>query len=289
MKKIVIILLTCAAVVLPIVAQDKDSVLTDSVKTETVISNGQKENVKSDMEDSDTESNSGDGMLIAILVISVLSLLISTLTLLQNHKKMNRKNVNIDSDIEGQIANMQQQLLQMKKFMEEILVKQSSLLGEFVAKLGTVQQIPVTGQSVQNDFQQPVRQSYSDESKENHVHSNVRVTSKDKNGKPAVQEQKIYVRPSMDGANVILTPVSETHADRATFIVKALGNKGTYIFNKAAKDSVVNYLDTMLTPYCDCSLETNGNVTNMDTKEEGTVEKQGDKWLVIEKAQIVIS
>ena len=72
-------------------------------------------------------------------------------------------------------------------------------------------------------------------------------------------------------------------------VVKAQGDKGTYAFNKAATKSVISYLDNMLTPYCECSLLTNGSVSSVTPTVDGTVEKQGDKWLVISKAQVSIS
>ena len=45
----------------------------------------------------------------------------------------------------------------------------------------------------------------------------------------------------------------------------------------------------MLTPYSTCSLETKGNVTSIETKKEGVVERVGDKWHVTDKVQVIIS
>ena len=188
-----------------------------------------------------------------------------------------------------QIANMQQQLLQMKKLMEEMLARQSNLLGEFVAKLGTVQQVATFEQPVQKSPQQSTQHTTSPSRHQSQIKQQRQTESQQSRVEPLQQEHTIYVRPSIDGSNIVLTPVSEAYADRATFVVKAQGDKGTYAFNKAATKSVISYLDNMLTPYCECSLLTNGSVSSVTPTVDGTVEKQGDKWLVISKAQVSIS
>lgn len=289
MKRIVFIILTCAAVALSIAAQEIDSITdNDSISQEIPFNNNQDGAEENDIQEANAESNSIDGILIAILIISVLSFVISTLTYLQNHKKMKENNDNTDLNIERQIADLQQQLSQMKELMEDMLAKQSNLLGEFVARLGTVQKIQSAVQPRSPHNQSSIQPSYSDTLEEKPTRQKTHPVSNDKN-KPAVNVQTIYVRPSIEGPNIVLTPVSETYADRATFIVKASGNKGIYVFNKVVKDSVINYLDTMLTPYSSCSLEAKGNVTNIETKKEGIVEKVGDKWHVKDKVQVIIT
>lgn len=282
MKNFIISLLslTCAAVAMPLAAQGIDEVAkTDSDTTVNAVSMYQNvsEVVTSNTdnsENSDVEEDNNNELLIIIIILSLLSLIVSVISIIQNKKTMTEKDVDVSKDVERQLSNMQQQLLQMQKLMEEMLAKQSSLLGEFVAKLGTVQQI-TTEQPVQKSRQQNLSQQQTE--------------VQQKRVKTIPQERIIYVKPSIEGANIVLIPVSEAYADRATFIIKALGNKGTYGFNKAATKSVISYLDNMLTPYCDCSLLTNGTVSVVNPTGDGTVEKQGDKWLVINKAQVSIS
>ena len=294
MKNILILILTltCAAVALPLAAQENEEAIeTDSTITEHTIdaNNNISENFSygTDMADGDDED--GNGLLIAVLAISLLSLLVSVLSFIQNKKNMSSKDVNTVNDVERQIANMQQQLLQMKKLMEEMLAKQSNLLGEFVAKLGTVQQVATFEQPVQKTPQQSTQHTTSTSRQQSLIKQQRQSGSQQSRVEPLTQERTIYVKPSIDGSNIVLTPVSEAYADRATFVIKAQGDKGTYAFNKAATKSVISYLDNMLTPYCECSLLTNGSVSSVTPTEDGTVEKQGDKWLVINKAQVSIS
>ena len=289
MKRILFIILTCVAVALSIAAQDVDSEKDgDSINSKVLVNNNQDGVEVVDNQEPNAESDSAFIILIAILVISVISLIISTSTYLQNHKRMKENNTSTNSNIESQIADMQQQLFQMKKLLEDMLVKQSNLLGEFVAKLGTVQQTPAEAQSTSPLNQPTIQTLNSDRVEGNRTRQKTHLASNNK-GKPAVHGQTIYVRPSIEGTTIVLTPVSETYADRATFIVESFGNKGTYIFNKAVKDSVINYLDTMLTPYSTCSLETKGNVTSIETKKEGVVGRGGDKGHVTDKFQGIIS
>lgn len=294
MKNILILILTltCAAVALPLAAQEHEkAVETDSAITEHTIdaNNNISENFSygTDMADGDDED--GNGLLIAVLAISLLSLLVSVLSFIQNKKNMSSKDVNTVNDVERQIANMQQQLLQMKILMEEMLAKQSNLLGEFVAKLGTVQQVATFEQPVQKTPQLSTQHTTSTSRQQSLIKQQRQSGSQQSRVEPLTQEHTIYVKPSIDGSNIVLTPVSEAYADRATFVIKAQGDKGTYAFNKAATKSVISYLDNMLTPYCDCSLLTNGSVSSVIPTVDGTVEKQGDKWLVINKAQVSIS
>ena len=291
MKKIFILLLTCAVVVLPLSAQENnDETGTDSTAIERTSDLNQKfsDVVTSNVEGSKIEGNYNNGLLITILIVSLISLIVSVLSIIQNRKKMTEKDVNPSKDIERQLSNMQQQLLQMRKLMEEMLAKQSSLLGEFVAKLGTVQQIPVE-QPVQQPHPQPLHQPISASRQPNQTRQQRQAETSQKRVEAPIQEHIIYVRPSVEGTNVVLTPVSEAYADRATFVIKARGDKGTYSFNKAATKSVISYLDNMLTPYCDCSLLTNGTVSTINPTGDGTVEMQGEKWVVINKAQVSVS
>lgn len=291
MKKIFILLLTCAVVVLPLSAQENnDETGTDSTAIERTSDLNQKfsDVVTSNVEGSNIEGNYNNGLLITILIVSLISLIVSVLSIIQNRKKMTEKDVNPSKDIERQLSNMQQQLLQMRKLMEEMLAKQSSLLGEFVAKLGTVQQIPVE-QPVQQPHPQPLHQPISASRQPNQTRQQRQAETSQKRVEAPIQEHIIYVRPSVEGTNVVLTPVSEAYADRATFVIKARGDKGTYSFNKAATKSVISYLDNMLTPYCDCSLLTNGTVSTINPTGDGTVEMQGEKWVVINKAQVSVS
>ena len=291
MKKIFILLLTCAVVVLPLSAQENnDETGTDSTAIERTSDLNQKfsDVVTSNVEGSNLEGNYNNGLLITILIVSLISLIVSVLSIIQNRKKMTEKDVNPSKDIERQLSNMQQQLLQMRKLMEEMLAKQSSLLGEFVAKLGTVQQIPVE-QPVQQPHPQPLHQPISASRQPNQTRQQRQAETSQKRVEAPIQEHIIYVRPSVEGTNVVLTPVSEAYADRATFVIKARGDKGTYSFNKAATKSVISYLDNMLTPYCDCSLLTNGTVSTINPTGDGTVEMQGEKWVVINKAQVSVS
>lgn len=291
MKKIFILLLTCAVVVLPLSAQENnDETGADSTAIERTSDLNQKfsDVVTSNVEGSNIEGNYNNGLLITILIVSLISLIVSVLSIIQNRKKMTEKDVNPSKDIERQLSNMQQQLLQMRKLMEEMLAKQSSLLGEFVAKLGTVQQIPVE-QPVQQPHPQPLHQPISASRQPNQTRQQRQAETSQKRVEAPIQEHIIYVRPSVEGTNVVLTPVSEAYADRATFVIKARGDKGTYSFNKAATKSVISYLDNMLTPYCDCSLLTNGTVSTINPTGDGTVEMQGEKWVVINKAQVSVS
>ena len=291
MKKNFILLLTCAVVVLPLSAQENnDETGTDSTAIERTSDLNQKfsDVVTSNVEGSNIEGNYNNGLLITILIVSLISLIVSVLSIIQNRKKMTEKDVNPSKVIERQLSNMQQQLLQMRKLMEEMLAKQSSLLGEFVAKLGTVQQIPVE-QPVQQPHPQPLHQPISASRQPNQTRQQRQAETSQKRVEAPIQEHIIYVRPSVEGTNVVLTPVSEAYADRATFVIKARGDKGTYSFNKAATKSVISYLDNMLTPYCDCSLLTNGTVSTINPTGDGTVEMQGEKWVVINKAQVSVS
>lgn len=294
MKKILILILTltCAAVALPLAAQENEEAIeTDSTITEHTIdaNNNISENSLYGTDMANGDDGDGNGLLIAVLAISLLSLLVSVLSFIQNKKNMSSKDVNTVNDVERQIANMQQQLLQMKKLMEEMLARQSNLLGEFVAKLGTVQQVATFEQPVQKSPQQSTQHTTSPSRHQSQIKQQRQTESQQSRVEPLQQEHTIYVRPSVDGSNIVLTPVSEAYADRATFVVKAQGDKGTYAFNKAATKSVISYLDNMLTPYCECSLLTNGSVSSVTPTVDGTVEKQGDKWLVISKAQVSIS
>lgn len=294
MKKIAIIFLTltCVAVALPLAAQGGEEVMeTDSANVEQTIdvNRNSSDNTSFITDKPNADEENSNGVLLAVLIISFLSLLLSVLSFIQNKKNMTGKDVNTPKDIERQISNMQQQLLQMRKLMEEMLAKQSSLLGEFVAKLGTVQQVEVLEQSVQKPSQRPIQQTASVSRHQSQIKQQRQSDLQQNHVEPLTQERIIYVRPSIDGSNIVLTPVSETYADRATFIVKALGDKGTYAFNKAATKSVISYLDNMLTPYCDCSLLTNGTVSAVNPTGDGTVERQGDKWLVVNKAQVSVS
>lgn len=289
MKRILFIMLTCVAVALSIAAQDMGSEKDgDSINSKVFVNNNQDRVEVVDNQGSNAESDSVYIFLIAILVISVISMIISISTYLQKHKKMKENNTSTNSNIESQIADMQRQLSQMKALIEDMLVKQSNLLGEFVARLGTVQQTLTSAQGNSPLNQPTIQPTNSDRVEGNRTRQKTHLASSNK-GNSAVYVQTIFVRPSIEGTTIVLTPVSETYADRATFIVESFGNKGTYIFNKAAKDSVINYLDTMLTPYSTCSLETKGNVTSIETKKEGIVEKVGDKWHVTEKVQVIIS
>ena len=294
MKKILILILnlTCAAVALPLAAQENEEAIeTDSTITEHTIdaNNNISENSLYGMDMANGDDGDGNGLLIAVLAISLLSLLVSVLSFIQNKKNMSSKDVNTVNDVERQIANMQHQLLQMKKLMEEMLARQSNLLGEFVAKLGTVQQVATFEQPVQKTPQQSSQHTTSSSRHQSQIKQQRQTESQQSRVEPLQQEHTIYVRPSIDGSNIVLTPVSEAYADRATFVIKAQGDKGTYAFNKAATKSVISYLDNMLTPYCECSLLTNGSVSSVTPTVDGTVEKQGDKWLVISKAQVSIS
>ena len=292
MKKIIILTLACAAVALPLAAQENEEAIeTDSAITEQAInanhSISEYSSYVPDTANGDDEG--GNGLMIAVLVISLLSLLVSMLSFIQNKKNMSSKDVNTVNDVERQIANMQQQLLQMKKLMEEMLARQSNLLGEFVAKLGTVQQVATFEQPAQKTPQQYTQQTISTSRQQSLIKQQRQSGSQQNRVEPLTQEHTIYVKPSIDGSNIVLTPVSEAYADRATFVIKTQGDKGTYAFNKAATKSVISYLDNMLTPYCECSLLTNGSVSSITPTGDGTVEKQGDKWLVISKAQVSIS
>ena len=291
MKKFIVLLLTCAVVALPLSAQENNEVIgTDSAALERTSDQNQNfsDMVISNAEKSNVEGNYNNGLLIIILVVSLISLMVSVLSIIQNKKKMTEKDVNPSKDIERELSKMQQQLFQMKKLMEEMLAKQSSLLGEFVAKLGTVQQTPIE-QPIQQSHPQPIHQPISASRQPNQTRQQRQTEVLQKRVEYSVQEQTIYVRPSVEGTNVVLTPVSEAYADRATFIIKAKGNKGTYSFNKAATKSVISYLDNMLTPYCDCSLLTNGTVSTINPTGDGIVEKQGEKWVVTNKAQVSVS
>ena len=125
MKNILILILTltCAAVALPLAAQEHEkAVETDSTITEHTIdaNNNISENSLYGTDMANGDDGDGNGLLIAVLAISLLSLLVSVLSFIQNKKNMSSKDVNTVNDVERQIANMQQQLLQMKKLMEEI-------------------------------------------------------------------------------------------------------------------------------------------------------------------------
>ena len=285
--------MTCVAVALPLAAQGNEEVIeTDSAKVEQTIdvNRNSSENTSFITETANAdEDNNSNMVLLAVLIISFLSLLVSVLSFIQNKNNMTGKDVNTSKDLEKQISNMQQQLLQMRRLMEEMLAKQSSLLGEFVAKLGTVQQVETLEQSVQKTSQRPIQQTVAVSRHQSQIKQQRQSDSQQNHEEPLTQERIIYVRPSIDGSNIVLTPVSETYADRATFIVKAFGDKGTYAFNKTATKSVISYLDNMLTPYCECSLLTNGTVSTVNPTGDGTVEKQGDKWLVINKAKVSVS
>ena len=291
MKIFIVILFTCTAVACPLAAQGNvEGSRNDSanVKDTLVMNHDSYEDPLTKDEDSVEEDNN-NGLLIAIFIVSLLSLIVSVLSIIQNKKKMTEKSVKNSNDVEKQLMNMQQQLLQMRKLMEEMLAKQSNLLGEFVAKLGTVQQVPLE-QSAPKPYQRSVQQPPITTSRQhNQTRQQRQVDSQQKLVEPSKQEHTIYVRPSIEGVSIVLSPVSEAYADRATFIIKAIGDKGTYAFNKAATKSVISYLDNMLTPYCDCSLLTNGTVSAISPTGDGTVEKQGDKWLVITKAQVSVS
>lgn len=287
MKKSILVLFTCAVVALPLSAQGNDEVTgTDSANIEETTDMGKSpaEETSAGTEKTEVEGDNSNDLLIAIFVVSLLSLVVSVLSFIQNKKKMTEKDVKGSSDVALQISDMQQQLLQMRKLMEEMLAKQSSLLGEFVTKLGTVQQIHIE-QPIQNQYQQSVSTTLQqDQPRQRH-----QADLQQKRIETSPQEQTIYVRPSIEGTSIMLTPVSEAYADRATFVIKTSGNKGTYGFNKAATKSIISYLDNMLTPYCDCSLLTNGTVSTVNPTSDGTVEKQGDKWIVINKAQVSVS
>ena len=292
MKNFIIILFTCAAVACPLAAQENIvSSSNDSVSVEETIgmNHDSYEDALTKDEDSVEEENDY-GLLIAIFIVSLLSLIVSVLSIIQNKKKMTEKSVNNSIDVEKQLANMQQQLLQMRKLMEEMLAKQSSLLGEFVAKLGTVQQVPLE-QPAPKSYQRSIQQAPISTSRQQNQNRQQQrqADTQQKFVEPLKQEHTIYVRPSMEGASIVLSPVSEAYADRATFIVKASGDKGSYGFNKAATKSVLSYLDNMLTPYCECILLTNGTVSSVNPTEDGTVEKQGDKWVVVNKAKVSVS
>lgn len=291
MKNFIVILFACAAVACPLAAQDNvEGPRNDSanVKDTIVMNHDSYEDTLTKDEDSVKEDNN-NGLLIAIFIVSLLSLIVSVLSIIQNKNKMTEKSVKDSNDVEKQLMNMQQQLLQMRKLMEEMLAKQSSLLGEFVTKLGTVQQVPLE-QPSPKPYQRSVQQPPTSTTRQQKQIPPQRQTdSQHKLVEPSLQEHTIYVRPSMEGASIVLSPVSEAYADRATFIVKASGNKGTYGFNKVATKSVLSYLDNMLTPYCDCTLLTNGTVSSVNPTDDGTVEKQGDKWVVINKAKVSVS
>jgi len=291
MKNFIVILFTCAAVACPLAAQENvEGSRNDSVNVEETIGMNPDSYVDSLTKNEESvEGENNNGLLIAIFIVSLLSLIVSVLSIIQNKKKMTEKSVNNSNDVEKQLMNMQQQLLQMRKLMEEMLAKQSSLLGEFVAKLGTVQQVPLE-QPAPRPYQRSIQQPPNSTSRQQNQNRQQRqADSQQKLVEPSIQEHTIYVRPSLEGLSIVLSPVSEAYADRATFIVKASGDKGTYGFNKAATKSVLSYLDNMLTPYCDCTLLTNGTVSSVNPTDDGTVEKQGNKWVVINKAKVSVS
>ena len=204
MKNFIVLLftLTCAAVALPLAAQGIDEVTrtdsdtiestksmsqnvsdSDTIESTKSMSQNVSEDDTSNTDKSDVEENNNKGLLILLLIVSLLSLIVSVLSIIQNKKKMAEKDVDISKDVERQLSNMQQQLLQMRKLMEEMLAKQSSLLGEFVAKLGTVQQIK-TEQAVPTSRQQNQSQQHTD--------------IQQKRIKTVPKERIIYAKPSIE-------------------------------------------------------------------------------------------
>jgi hypothetical protein len=186
-----------------------------------------------------------------------------------------------------QIADMQTKLDQMQKLIQDMLREQSNILNEFGTKLGTVQKF-ATQQNVAINNGYVSQRDNMHQREQNDRQRNCDQQDVEK-GTKSIDAHDFFATPSIEDGKIVLTPVNSTYADRAVFKVSVKVGVSNYSFNKSATKLVINFLDTMVAPFCDCAVNTNNVPSSIDTTRTGSVKKDGDKWIVVDKAQVSVT
>ena len=105
---------------------------------------------------------------------------------------------------------------------------------------------------------------------------------------PSVTIMEYPVKPKESNGMITLEVVADEYRNQAPFIVEAREDDGEYYFNEQARDRYLGYVDSGIKPYADCSLKAAGSPQQIVTMRRGKVRKQGNAWLVTEKAYIEI-
>lgn len=106
--------------------------------------------------------------------------------------------------------------------------------------------------------------------------------------KKAATVTKYYATASSIDGQIALNVVDTKYSNEAPFVIEARDNDGEYIVNVDATSKLLNYIDTSLLPYTECALKTTGVAKSIVTINNGSVQQQGDKWIVTIKAKIEI-
>ena len=99
---------------------------------------------------------------------------------------------------------------------------------------------------------------------------------------------KYYATASIVVGQIAFNVVDNKYSNEAPFVIEALGNTGEYTVNVDATSKLLNYIDTTLLPYTECALKTTGVAKSIVTTNNGSVQQQGGKWIVTNKAKIEI-
>lgn len=281
--KYTLMLLTCAAMALPSPAQDyhNDSAtaiieVEDAKENQTDIVAKEERPMEENAEESESR------LIPACLGFSVLTLITSLILLFITIKKKpnmeSEKNNSIgmhnERDAELQLIKTQIQQIQT------LILKQSDLLNQFATQINNLKTVTdntpkqqetviTTRATFQQSNQQPPTQKYQ--------------------SSPLQLEETFVATASIIDGKVVLRIVDNQYAGQAPFEIKVRGEQGIYNFNTAATKSLLNYVDTKVTPYCNSSIDSANILTRIDTTSSGTIIRSCSDWLVVQKAHIHIS
>lgn len=123
-------------------------------------------------------------------------------------------------------------------------------------------------------------------------HNECRLETVPQENKPITPEPpkkaKYYATASSVDGQIVLNVVDNKYSNEAPFVIEAFDNIGEYTVNVDATSKLLSYIDTTLLPYTECALKTTGVAKSIVAANNGSVQHQGGKWIVTNKAKIEI-
>lgn len=286
MTKYIFILLTCTAMALSSSAQDQcingDTTVTTSENAEEVPINDVEREEKPIEESAEENENQ---LITACLRVSGLTLITSLVLLfiiIKKRSKMDVENnnpVNVHSEKDAELQFIKVQIQQI----QTLLLKQSELLNQFAAQINNLHTVLDNSVKQQDSAAEIIEK----------IEQSTQQTSTQKSPVPSQQfqqpEETFVATASIVDEKVVLRVVGNQYIDQAPFEIKVIGEEGIYNFNSAATKSLLNYVDTKVTPYCNSSIDSVNIPTRIDTISSGTIMRRDNDWIVVQKAHIRIS
>ncbi len=274
-------LLSCAAMTLPLQAQD--SISNDTTSRESIAES----DYMSDIEDEEQplmREIEDDRSSYVHLGISIITLIGIAFLLFITVKK--KPKMEIENNSENETCNKQADELQSIKTqlqqIQDLLLKQAELLNQFASQVSNLQML---NSNIVKQKEADVRHAQQCTKQPLPVDA----STFEKKVLDVAPEKTFIATASVIDNKVILRVVEEQYANQAAFEIKVKGDMGIYYFNPLATKALLNYADTKIKPYCDITIDSGKVPSHIDTSVDGMIESCGDEWLVTKMAQIHIS